>query len=262
MEATNLGVFWRFHKLIGKVILKFNLSIQPEDSLVAISISTFNAEDTIKDTLESLIEQSHRNWIAFICDDCSTDNTISRILEVRDCRVFLIKNKTNVGPYQNHNYNRLQALQTKAEFFTVIDHDDTATKDWLKNSLRIISLPRVVGVRPLNQRIDNVSGRVLSSYPAVNQTLWRRIVIEQVGAYECGLAIADEDFFQRAVRFCDLDNLLILLNSELCQIMSWSGENLSAKYTPHDYRELRKRNWKNATRNELYIPFTSCETSS
>jgi glycosyltransferase involved in cell wall biosynthesis len=47
--------------------------------LVSIIIPTYNRSELIKDTLDSIITQTHTNWECLIVDDGSTDNSIEVI---------------------------------------------------------------------------------------------------------------------------------------------------------------------------------------
>lgn len=44
---------------------------------VTVSVMTYNSEKYVRETLESIKEQTYPNIILQICDDCSTDNTVS-----------------------------------------------------------------------------------------------------------------------------------------------------------------------------------------
>ena len=45
------------------------------EDLVSIIMPTYNCEKFIAETIESVINQTYKNWEIWIVDDCSTDNT-------------------------------------------------------------------------------------------------------------------------------------------------------------------------------------------
>lgn len=63
--------------------------------MISIIMGLYNAEETIAEAIESIINQTFSNWELIICDDGSTDNgvTIVKKYMVSDKRIKLIKNK-------------------------------------------------------------------------------------------------------------------------------------------------------------------------
>ena len=66
---------------------------------IDIVLPTFNSEKSITDTINSIINQSFKNWRIIIVDDASTDRTIS-ILKIFYKK--LIKKKKNNFNYKSH----------------------------------------------------------------------------------------------------------------------------------------------------------------
>lgn len=106
-----------------------------KNDLVSIIITSFNAENFIFRTLNSVLKQSYKNWELIIIDDCSNDNTrkiianfIKNINNINN--VKLILNKTNLGC----NYSRNLAInESSGRFIALLDHDDY----WLSDKLKI-----------------------------------------------------------------------------------------------------------------------------
>jgi glycosyltransferase EpsE len=77
-----------------------------ENPLVSIIMGVYNSEKTIVECIESVIEQTYKNWEFIICDDGSTDSSFDLINKYaeKDRRIKLIKNDMNRGlPYTlNH----------------------------------------------------------------------------------------------------------------------------------------------------------------
>ena len=66
--AHNIGNF-------GPVNLSY------KDQKVSIVISTYNGQNYILETLQSVLFQSHTNWQLLLVDDGSTDQTIELLTE-------------------------------------------------------------------------------------------------------------------------------------------------------------------------------------
>ena len=69
-----------------------------DDILVSVITPAFNAEKYIKETIASVLNQTHTNFELIIVDDGSTDKT-SELVEImikNDTRIKLVKQK-NLG---------------------------------------------------------------------------------------------------------------------------------------------------------------------
>lgn len=63
--------------------------------LVSVCIPTYNGGKTIGRTIKSLLNQTYTNLEIIVNDDCSTDDTEQRVLEINDPRVKFSKNEKN-----------------------------------------------------------------------------------------------------------------------------------------------------------------------
>ena len=43
---------------------------------VSIIMATYNCEDTLRKSIDSILAQTFKDWEFIICDDCSTDGTL------------------------------------------------------------------------------------------------------------------------------------------------------------------------------------------
>ncbi len=68
------------------------------DKAVSIILPTYNGEHFIKDSIESILNQTYTNWELIIVNDCSTDNTLQIIEEYtqKDKRIKVISNAKNL----------------------------------------------------------------------------------------------------------------------------------------------------------------------
>ena len=66
--------------------------------LVSIVLPTFNGEKFIKESIESVINQTYKNWELIIVNDCSKDNTLKIITDYSkiDSRIKIISNEKNL----------------------------------------------------------------------------------------------------------------------------------------------------------------------
>lgn len=89
-------------------------------SLVAIKLPIYNSENTIMDSIDSLLNQTFSDFKLYIYDNCSTDNTQKLIQTFEDERIIYVKHLKNFG----WNYNFDYCLNDTGEQYTLIAHGD------------------------------------------------------------------------------------------------------------------------------------------
>lgn len=69
------------------------------NKIVSIIMGIYNCEQTLSQTIDTIIKQTYHNWELIMCDDDSTDKTYEIAYEYarEDKRIKLIKNQYNVG---------------------------------------------------------------------------------------------------------------------------------------------------------------------
>ena len=103
---------------------------EDSDPLVSIIIPCWNAESTIAQAVESVKRNNEKNFEILICDDASTDHSVSIIKKLMrdDARIKLIQNDKNEGA----GFCRKVLLEiARGKFFAFLDSDDL----WLPGKL-------------------------------------------------------------------------------------------------------------------------------
>lgn len=93
---------------------------------ISILMAVYNAEKTMDEAIESILNQTYTNWQFIICDDCSTDNTYAKLLEYKEKypdKFIIIKNEVNSKlPFSlNHCFK-----YADGEYIARMDADDTS----------------------------------------------------------------------------------------------------------------------------------------
>lgn len=103
------------------------------DELVSIVMPSYNTGKYIKDSVESVLAQTYRNWELLIVDDCSTDNTDDVIKPfLNDNRIKYLKNDKNSGAAVSRN----RALrEAKGKWIAFLDSDDLWFPDKLEKQI-------------------------------------------------------------------------------------------------------------------------------
>jgi glycosyltransferase involved in cell wall biosynthesis len=89
--------------------------------LITFGITSYNAEATISDTINSLLRQDWPNFEIIIVDDFSEDGTISHIKRFADSRIRLYCNDRNYGVAFSRN--RI-AMHSRSKYVMFCDDDD------------------------------------------------------------------------------------------------------------------------------------------
>ena len=101
-----------------------------EENKVSIIIPVYNAEKFIGKTIESVLNQTYKNWEILIFNDKSKDNSLKIIKKYseKDKRIKVVDSKENVGVVAARN--KLTEIAT-GEFIAFLDADDY----WKQNKL-------------------------------------------------------------------------------------------------------------------------------
>ena len=98
------------------------------EKLVSIVTPVHNDGEYVKQTIESVLHQTHKNWELLIVDDCSTDNSVEIIRSFSDPRIRLFRNEANMGAAYSRN---LAMREAKGDYIAFLDGDDW----WAPNKL-------------------------------------------------------------------------------------------------------------------------------
>lgn len=100
-----------------------------DEKTVAICMATYNGEKFIKEQLNSIINQTYNNWVLFIRDDDSTDNTKSILNEYKKKygqKLYVIDNVEGGGNSKRNFAIILDFVKSyfKFNYFMFSDQDD------------------------------------------------------------------------------------------------------------------------------------------
>ena len=112
-------------------------------------MATYNGEKYLYEQIESILNQSYKNWILLIRDDKSEDSTVSIIeeYEKKDSRIRLLSDrKGNLGFVKN--FEEL-LKNSQEEFIMFSDQDDYWEKDKIKNYIEILQKDEKLSQIPL-----------------------------------------------------------------------------------------------------------------
>jgi glycosyltransferase involved in cell wall biosynthesis len=105
-------------------------------SFFTVVIPLYNKENFIQKTLKSVLNQSFSDFEVLIIEDCSTDNSKSKVLEIQSKKIKLLQHTENKGLSASRNTGIRQA---KSEYIAFLDADDVWKTDYLETIFSLIT---------------------------------------------------------------------------------------------------------------------------
>ena len=99
---------------------------------VSIITPCYNSALFLKETTESVINQTFTDWEWLITDDCSNDNSVEIIKSTNDSRIKLIQSEENGGAGHARN---LSLEKATGRFITFLDADDFWEPNFLEEMI-------------------------------------------------------------------------------------------------------------------------------
>lgn len=139
--------------------------------LVDIIMPVYNSEKTIRNSIDSILKQTYKNWILIIVDDGSTDNTCSIINEYSDKRIKLIKSLNNNGVAASLNIG-IDNLNNDSKYVARMDSDDIMLEYRLEKQVEYLEKHNEISILGSNMIIkkeeSSTSTVLVSHYPTDN----------------------------------------------------------------------------------------------
>lgn len=104
--------------------------------LISIIMAAYNAEKTIVQAIDSVLQQTYAKFELLVINDCSKDGTVELINKFvrQDSRVKLINNAQNMGV----SYTRKHGLdEARGEWIAILDSDDIWLPDKLEKQIKL-----------------------------------------------------------------------------------------------------------------------------
>ena len=191
---------------------------------ISIGMPVFNGENYIEKALDSILNQTYKNFELIIVDNASTDKTpqICRAYRQKDSRINYIRNKSNIGA--SPNFNKAFRL-SNGEFFKWAAHDDLLAPDFLMKCISILEKDPSIVLCHSNTGCIDEQGELIGIYdytekinsPKPNQRLGA--ILEdrkKTWVLIFGLIRASSLRSTRLFRNCDKADQILL--AELCLI--------------------------------------------
>ena len=158
--------------------------------LVSIVMAAFNAQKYIRESIDSILDQTFQKYEFIIIDDGSTDNTVEILNSYSDSRLIIIRNERNIGLAGSLNKGLDKSI---GKYIARMDADDISEKNRIEKQVLTLEEHPEIGICgtwcqlfgelaaikrvPVND--DNIRIELLSENPFIHPTVMlRKEIIE------------------------------------------------------------------------------------
>ena len=226
-----------------------NLTTHPQSTpKVSVVVPCYNAAAFLTRAVNSIRNQTFRNWEMILVDDGSTDATpkVAQQLAQEDPRIRLLKHPTNRGVSAARNTGIAAA---RSEYVTLLDADDEYLPDYLKQATKILDEQTTVNlVFPSCVRITE-SGEIPHKM-IENLTLltdlemggllachtFRKSCWQKVGGFDERLRYAEDWHFQLKLNIHGLLRYVLLKEP----LYRYNSDNKASIGTHYNFDRLKK----------------------
>lgn len=179
---------------------------------VTVLMPAYNAEKYIGTAIESILNQTYKDFEFIIVNDCSTDSTLDIIKKYakKDKRIRIISNKKNQKIAQTLNNGLKEA---KGKYIARLDADDWSYPERLEKQVNFMEENPDVVLSSGNMEVcdGELNKKNISNYPLSDKNIrkvflqynptvspamiWRRKVSEEIGGFSLNTMSEDYMFF-------------------------------------------------------------------
>ena len=170
-------------------------------------MSVYNSQNTLEESIQSILSQSFKDFEFLIIDDGSTDESMNIINSFKDNRIRVFKNKKNLGLTKSLNS---LILESNGKYIARQDSDDISLPDRLRKQMIILedSKYQISTSRAWIKGSDDLIPRYNLPYKYLikfkNPFIHGTLVIDKKLLFEIGLYDESYIYAQDYKLFCDL----------------------------------------------------------
>jgi glycosyltransferase involved in cell wall biosynthesis len=128
------------------------------ETIVSIIMSARNGEQFIGETIDSILNQSYKNFELLIFDDGSIDSTLEKVQAYDDSRIIIFSDKVSKGLPERLNFLISMA---KGDFIARMDADDIMLPERLQLQVDfLLKHPNIDVVGSYAQEVDEKGGEL------------------------------------------------------------------------------------------------------
>jgi glycosyltransferase involved in cell wall biosynthesis len=170
----------------------------------------YNDELFVERAIDSILNQTFKNFFLYIINDCSTDESLNKINKyLSNPKVRLINNKKNMGAYYSRNVG-LQLLEKEHfDVYTVHDADDFSDSTRFEKLIKYFDDEYILCVEDQELRIGGIPPKWLSSPGEIMLNLahafYSKKTFKVLGYFDNSLFGADTEYWHRMLKYISLN---------------------------------------------------------
>lgn len=146
-----------------------------KNELVSIIMPTYNCAKFIKETIESVINQTYESWELVIVDDCSNDNTEEVVASFNDKRIKYHRLEKNSGAA----VARTTAMKmATGNYMAFLDSDDLWKKEKLEKQLEFMKKNNYNFTCTAYEQIDEKGNKLNKIIKTKKKANYNRILLD------------------------------------------------------------------------------------
>jgi glycosyltransferase involved in cell wall biosynthesis len=143
--------------------------------LVSVVLSVYNGEEYLRESINSILSQTQKDFEFLIIDDASLDGSVDVVTSFNDSRIRLIRNEENLGLVGSLNKGLAEA---KGKYIARMDHDDIADPVRFEMQVTFLELNPNVAVLGTGYKIIGKSDQDVVYQTNHQEIRWKQL-------YEC-----------------------------------------------------------------------------
>lgn len=196
--------------------------------IVSVILSVYNGESYISESIESILNQTFRDFELIIINDGSIDRTSEKLKSYTDSRIINLENEKNIGIARSSNKGLRMA---RGRYIAIMDADDISLPERFQEQFSFLENNPDIGVCGTWINVIDKNGKWMKNicYPTSSDviscsllfydcfvnptTMFRKKIIEDIGEYNPGfIAAMDYDLWTRMIgqyKFSNLPDFLL-----------------------------------------------------
>ncbi len=162
---------------------------------VSVIMPAYNAEKYIGEAIDSILNQTYRNFELCIVEDCSTDRTRQVIKERNDNRIRYIQNDRNYGIAYSTNRG---IAESDGVYIALLDDDDIAMPKRLASQVNYMKCHPEIDILGGKSIDIDADGRTIRHYqpPRNNPRYIKAILLFQCMDFRNGTTMIRRQFWE------------------------------------------------------------------
>ncbi len=229
------------------------IEITNSSDTFGIIIPVYNCENYIEKTIISVLSQTYKNYIIYIIDDCSTDNSLQVIKKYSHLpNVVITSNEKNLGKFMTIN-KVLADIKTK--YYLIVDSDDIIIKNRLVyDMIEFTRYKSIFAVASKWYRYNETNNfLVRSPYFCPNNCTYKTEIIKKIGLYWNTRFGGDTEYIMRFYKFIGAKYIVFLDKITCVAIHRFDENNLTLQVPLGSTKRKKFINLFKKYHDEIYI---------